>query len=238
MSLSKPVKNALLFLGIIGLIFSAAFSYSFIQKNAQKKTPNQTTTVKSRISKAPSAQKKTSSLPRGEAPSADSGRAFSIGPRDAKVVVVEFIDFQCPFCKEAQPILKKIIQRYQGKSVRFVIRHFPIISIHPFALGAAHASLCAGEQGRFLSLHDLFYQQQEHFDETTITTSALNIKLNLVQFNQCQAQKKYQSIIAKDIADAEALEVGGTPTWFVNGEKFEGVISFEIFTEIIDRALK
>ncbi|MDO8571633.1 MAG: DsbA family protein [bacterium] len=230
MTPTSHIKNILSFVAVIGLVLGGAFFYS---TSIKKDAP-----TNREITKASVQQTKKSTVPTNVVAQADNTFSFSVGPTDAKVVVVEFIDFQCPFCREAHTTLKQLMQQYQGASVRFVIRHFPIIPIHPYALASANASLCARDQGKFLTLHDLFYERQEYINEAAIYSFATDAQLDLSQFNACLAKKKYQSMIVKDISDAESLGVQGTPTWFVNGEKFEGAIPFEMFAQIIDSKLQ
>ncbi len=237
MKISPHIQHSFVFIGIIGLVFGGASLYSsFTKKNIQK------ITIADRISKAEThkAEQKDSPLLTKEQSSslADSTLAFSVGPRDARVVVVEFIDFQCPFCREAHTTMKQLMEHYRNTSVRFVIRQFPLIPIHPFALATAHASLCARDQEKFLSLHDLFYERQHEINEAAIYSFAGEIGLDLSKFNACIAQKIHQNVIIKDISDGERLDIQGTPTWFVNGEKFEGALSYDAFKEVIDQALQ
>jgi len=162
---------------------------------------------------------------------------ISIGPTDARVTVVEFIDFQCPYCKVAHPTLLQLIHDYKQKSVRFIFRQFPIISIHPQALNAAHASLCANEQGKFLAFYDTAYTRQEEISLTGLSVFARDLGLTLAQFNTCFSQHTYEKDVKQDVSDGLTLKVAGTPTWFINGERFEGALSLETFKGAIDKEL-
>jgi len=168
---------------------------------------------------------------------AQSPIAVAIGPKDAKVVVVEFLDFQCPFCKEAHPTLLSLIKNYKNDSVRFEFRHFPLVSIHPFAIPAALASLCANEQKKFLEFYDMAYTRQQEISLQGLSTFAKDLDLNLAPFNACMAEKRYEPFIKKDVDDALALSVEGTPTWFVNATRVVGAVSLESFKALIDKEL-
>lgn len=166
-----------------------------------------------------------------------SPSAVSIGPKDARVTVVEFLDFQCPFCRAAHPTFLRLLQEYQGQSVRFVFRHFPIVSIHPQALPAAHASLCAHEQGQFLPYHNLLYSRQDEISPPGLVTFAREINLDLQQFNSCLAEKRYKNLIREDVRAALDLGIEGTPTWFVNDIRLVGALPYETFKSVIEKEL-
>jgi protein-disulfide isomerase len=161
----------------------------------------------------------------------------AFGPQEAKVTVVEFVDFQCPYCRASHEPLMQTMQKYAAESVRFVFRQLPIFSLHPHALSAAHATLCAHEQNQYLAMQNLLFQRQDTMAPELFVTIAKEIGLNLTAFNTCVAEKKYQSIIQKDLSDAEALELTGTPTWFINGERIVGALSKEDLMSVIDEYL-
>lgn len=169
---------------------------------------------------------------------AQSDIAASVGPKNAKVVVVEFLDYQCPFCKASHPTLLRLLKEYAGESVRFEFRNFPITSTHPFALPAALASLCAHEQGKFLDFYTMAYTRQEEISLPGLSTFARDIDLNLASYNACMAEKRYEPFIKKDVDDALALSVEGTPTWFVNATRLVGSVPYEAFTSAIEKELE
>lgn len=162
----------------------------------------------------------------------------AFGPQDAKVTVVEFLDFQCPFCGASHQGVMEALQTYKDKPVRFVFRQLPIFTIHPYALQAANAALCAHEQKQYLAMHDLLFRNQEKIAPDIFITFAQNLGLNLSAFNTCVAEKKYQSIIQKDLSDAESLGLTGTPTWFINEERIIGSLSENDLKAIIDTYLE
>lgn len=168
---------------------------------------------------------------------AQSDIAASVGPKNAKVVVVEFLDYQCPFCKASHPTLLRLLKEYANQPVRFEFRNFPITSTHPFALPAALASLCAHEQGKFLDFYTMAFTRQEEISLPGLSTFARDLDLNLASFNACMAEKRYESFIKKDVDDALALSVEGTPTWFVNATRLVGAVPNETFTSAIEKEL-
>jgi protein-disulfide isomerase len=141
----------------------------------------------------------------------------SLGQPTAKVTIVEFTDFQCPFCSSfARDTLGKIINDYvnSGK-VRYVIRNFPLEQAHPLARKAAEASLCADELGRFWALHDRFFADQTKLALSSLPEHAVAIGVEAAALRRCVESGRYSARVADDIADGRDLEVGGTPTFFI-----------------------
>lgn len=156
----------------------------------------------------------------------------SFGPKDAAVVIVEFSDFQCPFCRQAVPVVKEILKDY-GDRVLFVYRDFPLESIHPQAVLAALAGECAHEQGGFWPMHDKIFENQEEISEANLKTYAVQIGLNSIQFGTCLQSAKYLAEVEQDLQDGIEAGVRATPTFFINGLKVEGAIPFNTFEQII-----
>lgn len=156
----------------------------------------------------------------------------SLGPRDAKVVIVEFGDFQCPFCKQAMPVVKEILKDY-GDKILFIYRDFPLIDVHPQALIAAVAGECADEQGKFWEMHDKIFDNQAEINEFNLKTYAAQIGLNNVQFGECYASGKYLKEIEEDLVAGYEAGVRATPTFFINGSMVAGVIPLSTFEQII-----
>ena len=169
-----------------------------------------------------------------------------MGNEKAKVTVIEFSDFQCPFCRSFwsgafQQIKKEYIDT--GK-VKFVYRDFPL-SFHPAAISAAQATECAKDQGKFWEMHDKIFSEQEKQGQGTIQFSVSDIKnwasqigLDTKTFNQCLDSGKYKSEVEKDIADGSAYGVSGTPTLYINDNPIVGAQPFSVFKAIIDGELK
>lgn len=169
-----------------------------------------------------------------------------IGDEKAKVTVVEFSDFQCPFCRSFwsgayQQIKKEYIDT--GK-VKFVYRDYPL-QFHPAAQASAEATECAQEQGKFWEMHDKIFQEQAKQGTGTVTYGVVELKkwasqigLNPAKFNECLDSGKHKSEVEKDTADGLSYGVSGTPTIFVNGYPIVGAQPFAVFKALIDKELK
>jgi len=161
----------------------------------------------------------------------------SKGPATALVTIVEFSDFQCPFCAEAVPILKQVADTY-GDKVRIVYRDFPIDAIHPQARKAAEAARCAQEQGKFWEYHDKLFANQQALGVEALNKYTEEVGLNGNAFAACLSSAKVREAVERDIQDGQKAGVGGTPTFFVNGRPFVGVPSFDIIRTVIDEELQ
>ena len=161
----------------------------------------------------------------------------SEGPKDAPVTLVEFSDFQCPYCSRLQPALKQVKDTY-GERVRLVFRQFPLNSIHPQAQKAAEASLCANDQGRFWEMHDKLFETDTSLKVDDIRGRATSLELNLEEFNQCLDSGKYAAAVQQDVLDGVKAGVTGTPALFINGLTFSGARSFEEISKAIDEELE
>jgi protein-disulfide isomerase len=160
----------------------------------------------------------------------------SFGPKDAKVVVVEFSDFQCPFCQQVWPVVKEILKNY-GDKILFIYRDFPLTDIHPQALIAALAGECADEQGKFWAMHDKIFADQDNISEANLKTYAVQIGLNSLQFNQCLQSEKYLAEVKEDLEAGLAAGVQGTPTFFINGAPVRGAVPLSVLESLILAAL-
>ena len=166
------------------------------------------------------------------------GNAPFIGDKDAKVEVVEFSDFQCPFCSKASVILKQIKQKY-GKKVKIAFKQYPL-PFHAQAKGASVAALCANEQKTefFWKLHDAMFADQSKLAINDIKTSAKKIGVDSAKFDKCLDSNKYLAQVEADIKQGQEIGVKSTPTFFVNGQLIQGAQPIEVFSEIIDAELK
>ncbi len=159
------------------------------------------------------------------------------GPENAKVTLVEYSDFECPYCAKHKETVDQIVEKY-GNQVRVVFRHFPL-SFHPNAEKAAEASECAAEQGKFWEMHDKIFAAN---DAGTMSVDkwkeeAKNLGLNTKKFNECLDSGKYADNISDESASGAAAGVEGTPATFVNGELVSGALPFDQFKQIIDSKL-
>lgn len=158
----------------------------------------------------------------------------------AKVKVVEFADYQCPACAQADPILKQIMKEYTGK-VNFVFRHFPLPQ-HKNALISAEAAEAAGDQGKFWEMTSKLYENQGQWSESDKALEifvgyAQELGLDTNKFQQDVKDNKFSAKIQRDKSDGEAIGVNATPTFFINGEKITGVPSLADFKTKIDNLL-
>ncbi len=158
------------------------------------------------------------------------------GDSNAKITIIEFSDFECPFCQKVEPTLKKIMDKYAGK-VKLVYRDFPL-AIHKNAQKAAEASQCADEQGKFWDYHGLLYANQKALTIADLKKYAVDLKLDATKFNECLDSNKFADEVKKDLADGEAAGVDGTPAFFINGRKIVGAQPYEAFEKIIEEELK
>jgi protein-disulfide isomerase len=138
------------------------------------------------------------------------------GAPHAVVVVVEYGDFECPNCKQAQPAVKLLLERFAGR-VRFVFRHFPLEDVHPSALGAALAAECAGGQVRFWEMHDLLFENQQHLRAKDLHAYAARLGLDMARYTAEMDDQVYLQRIREQVQGGVASGVRGTPTFFVNG---------------------
>jgi protein-disulfide isomerase len=159
------------------------------------------------------------------------------GPAAAPVTIVEFSDFQCPFCAHFEPVLKTVMAKYPGK-VRLIYRNLPLTQIHPDAEKAAEAAICAGNQGRFWQFHDLMFQDQRLLSVDALKDKAKTLGLNVPDFDECLDSGKGLEELKSDERDAEQLALSTTPTSFVNGRIFRGVLTEERLSSIIEDELR
>jgi Protein-disulfide isomerase len=158
------------------------------------------------------------------------------GPANAPVTVVMFSDFQCPACSATHPVLKKVLAEYAGK-VRFVVRDFPLTSLHENAFRAALAANAANNQGKFFEYTEILYTHQDALDPASLSKYAAQLGLNVKQFELDLSLEKTAAEVRKDMADGKLYGITGTPTIFVNGVSVRH-LSADGFREAIDRALK
>jgi protein-disulfide isomerase len=162
--------------------------------------------------------------------------APSRGPENAPVTIVEFSEFQCPFCRRVLPTIRDVEARYQGR-VRLVFRHYPL-SRHKDAPRAAEASECARDQGRFWEMHDRLFANAERLSAPDLKQHARAIGLDGTAFDACLDSGRHQDRWRRDLADALSYGATGTPMFFVNGRLVSGAQPFAVFARVIDEELK
>jgi protein-disulfide isomerase len=160
----------------------------------------------------------------------------SIGPEDAPVTIVEFSDYQCPYCKTwYQQTYDQLMANYPGK-IRFVYRDLPL-PMHPEAIPAAEAADCAEEQGAFWKYHDALFSGQYTLGRTAYEQYAADLGLDTTAFSACLDDHRYQAEVKANAADAARLGLTGTPSFVINGRILIGALPFEDFKAIIDEEL-
>ncbi len=169
-----------------------------------------------------------------------------LGNKNAKVAIIEFSDYQCPFCRafwrDSLPQLKK--EYINTGKARFVYRDFPL-SFHPMAAVSAQAAECAEEQGKYWEMHDIIFSEQDKRGQGTVQFTvqelkgwALEIGLDANKFNQCLDSERYKLEVEKDFSDGSTAGVSGTPTFFINGKSIVGAQPYSVLKSIIEEELK
>ena len=196
--------------------------------------------VYARIMKAAKAERKSAKKPNKRRPgtpdpktnfAVPTGDRPAVGPADALVTIVEFSDFQCPFCTRVNPTLKKIKETYP-KDVRVVFRNLPL-PMHKNAPGAARAGLAAHQQGKFWEMHDAMFAKQKTLSPTDLEAIAGEIGLDVAKFKVAMESEELKKAVADDMATAKKFGARGTPAFFVNGRFVSGARPFEQFDSVI-----
>lgn len=161
--------------------------------------------------------------------------APSFGPADAKVTIVEFSDFQCPYCSRAADVAHKVKEKYSEK-VRFVFRQFPL-SFHQNAHGAAEAAMAANAQGKFWEMHDIMFKNQGALDRANLEKHAAAIGLDIDKFKAALDNKEFAAAVDADVKMGGEVAVQGTPSMFLNGKRVSNPTDFDALSQMIDAAL-
>jgi len=210
-------------LGIILVTISGLYVWNKIQEIQTETTSNQTANVNEAMKLAINGV----------------GTNYTMGTAGAPLTIIEFADFACPFCQKARNILKDANKKYPGK-LRIVYRDMPL---HANSIELALAARCVGEQGKFWEMHDLLFENQTNLtatgDELAVVLESLvgTLGINQEAYKKCYTDKKYLSDIGTDFGDSVALNLGGTPSWFLNEKNLSGYIPEEDFFKIIDSIL-
>lgn len=169
----------------------------------------------------------------------DAGNSPVKGPKDAKITIIEFSDFQCPFCKRGKDTMEEVMKAYPN-DVKLVFKQMPL-DFHKMAKPAALAALAAAKQGKFWEMHDKFFDNQGELSskgEEYIVQVAKEIGLNIDKFNADRKSKEIEDEVAADVALAGKNGINGTPGFFVNGVAVRGAYPYDHFKGIIDRWLE
>jgi protein-disulfide isomerase len=172
--------------------------------------------------------KQTYTIPDGDSPAR--------GPAAAPITIVEFSDYQCPYCARAEPLIAEAVAAYPNQ-VRVVFKNYPLVSIHPQAMPAALAATAAGKQDKFWEMHEKLFANQRALAPEQIREYAKALNLDMARFDADLASDEVKTAVRKDIALAQRLGVRGTPTIFVNGRLLQNR-SLDGFRELIDPTLK
>jgi protein-disulfide isomerase len=160
----------------------------------------------------------------------------AIGSASAPVTLVEFSDFQCPFCQRVAPTLKQVKEKY-GDKVRVVWKDFPLTQIHPQAFKAGEAAHCAADQGKFWEYHDRLFANQQALQPTDLKKHAADMGLDAAAFATCLDSSKYGERVRDGVAEGSRLGVNSTPTIYINGRVLSGAQPYETFVSVIDEEL-
>jgi protein-disulfide isomerase len=158
------------------------------------------------------------------------------GAKDGKVTIVEFSDYQCPFCSQAEPLIDQVLAAYP-KDVKRTYKQFPLTSIHPNAMPASKAALAAGKQGKFWEMHSKLFANARELTPDNFKKWAGELKLDVARFEKDMASPEVQAQVDREMQEARAADVTGTPTIFVNGKRLQQR-SFDGFKAAVDAALR
>jgi protein-disulfide isomerase len=158
------------------------------------------------------------------------------GAASAPVTIVEYSDFQCPFCQRVMPTIKQLRTQY-GDKVRVVWKDFPLTQVHPQAFVAAQAGNCAQEQGKFWELHDQLFANQQALQPDNLKKYAAAVGMDAAKFNACLDSAKFEARVQASMAEGGKLGVQSTPTVFINGRMVSGAQPIEVFQSLIDEEL-
>jgi protein-disulfide isomerase len=164
-----------------------------------------------------------------------SERDHAVGPAEARVTLVEYGDYECPYCGALHPVIEAARKAFGG-NLLFVFRHFPLRSSHPHALAAAKAAEAAGEQGKFWEMHHRLYQRQTELEDEDLLRHAREIGLDVPRFERELGARTHEARIREDLASAAQSGAGGTPSLFINGELYQGSIDRDDVIAALARA--
>jgi len=164
------------------------------------------------------------------------GKSPIKGPENAPVTIVEFSDYQCPFCARSEPLINDVLKEYPTQ-VRFVYKHFPLTSIHSFAMGAAQAAAAAQKQRKFWEMHELLFANQRALQPEQLKAYAKQLGLDAAKFEADMTAPDVKALIQEDMQLSQKVGVRGTPTIFVNGKIVQNR-SLEGFKQLIEPLLK
>jgi protein-disulfide isomerase len=157
------------------------------------------------------------------------------GADDAPVTLVEYGDYQCPFCADMHPMIKAIIKS-MGSQMRFVFRHMPLLEMHPYAQHAAEAAEAAAVQGKFWEMHDAIYRQQSELGSDLLHQLAVKLKLDIAQFDADLEARRFRPRVKRDFMSGMRSGVASTPAFFINGKRYDGALDQASLLSAVGRA--
>jgi protein-disulfide isomerase len=156
------------------------------------------------------------------------------GPVDAPVTVVEYGDFECPYCGLAEPVVRVLLREFS--EITYVWRHLPLDDVHPHARQAAEATEAADEQGAFWEMHDLLLVRQDRLELNDLVGYAADLGLDVDRFTRDLTARRHAARVARDVESADASGVGGTPTFFINGRRHQGAYDIDTLSAAVKAA--
>jgi protein-disulfide isomerase len=165
----------------------------------------------------------------------DDERDHVRGPEDAPVTVVEYGDFECPYCGQAEPVIRELLADF-GDDVRYVWRHLPLSDVHPRAQLAAEAAEAAAEQGAFWEMHDLLLDRQDALRIPDLVRYAEELRLDVERFEEHVRKHAGAGRVAEDVDSADLSGVSGTPTFFIDGRRHHGAYDIETLSKAVRTA--
>ncbi len=175
------------------------------------------------------------STPRLRIPVSDEDH--SIGPKNAPLELVEYGDYECPFCRRARGVTQQLTEEL-GDDLLYVFRNFPLAEIHPHAMNAAKAAEAAGLQGQFWEMHDMLFENQENLDDESLLSYATAHGLDPRQFVRDMNNSKVEKRILSDFQGGARSGVNGTPAFFINGFRYDGDWSYDSLSSVLTRLLR
>jgi protein-disulfide isomerase len=165
-----------------------------------------------------------------------TGSSPTRGPRNAKITIVEFSDFECPYCAKAVGEISAIMAAYPN-DVKLVFKQFPL-DMHPHALIAAEAALAANDQGKFWEMHDVLFANARRLSQESIFALAKGIGLDMMRFTRDMESGRFRKVVEADVAEGDKLGVYGTPSLFIDGKPYHGPVMLSILKPVLDGELK
>lgn len=166
-----------------------------------------------------------------------SERDHTLGPAGAPVTLVEYADFECPYSAAARPVVQELLC-LRGDTVRFAYRHFPLTNLYANAEFAAEAAEAAAVQGCFWRMHDWLFEHRDQLQPVAVTAAAERLGLDTTKFAQAVAARTYMERVREDFLGGLRSGVNGTPTFFVNGDRYDGAYLLDELLDAVDRTAR